>query len=73
MVLCLPPVNLAPSHPVLSELPDDGFVEEKLDVLHVVERLDGGVTLLCLPPVLGLAWIDALQDAQPSKVPKRQL
>ena len=66
-------LSLSLSHPVLPELPNDGFVVEELDVLHVVESLDGGVSLLCLPPVVGFTWVDPLQDAQPPEVPKREL
>lgn len=58
---------------MLAELPDDWFVEEELDVLHVIESLDGGITLLCLPPVGGFTRVDPLQDADPPEVPKGEL
>lgn len=61
------------THPVLTELPYNGFVQEELDVLHVVESFDGGVTFLGLPPVVGLSRVNSLQDAQSPEVPEGKL
>lgn len=58
---------------MLTELPNDGFMEEELDVLHVVECFDGGVTFLGLPPVVGFPRVNPLEDAQPPEVPQGEL
>jgi len=56
----------------LSEFLEQGLMGEELDVLGPVVRLGGGVTLRHLLQVVGLARVDALQDAQTTEVRQTQ-
>jgi len=52
----------------LPELVEQLVVLKDFQVLHVIVRL-----VVALKLLLGLAWVDAFQDAQLSEVLKRQL
>ena len=57
-------LQLLEEHLEVSELPDDGLVQQEPDVLLVVEGLDpGDVALLGPFPVPRLARVDPFQNA----------
>ena len=63
------PLQLFEEHLEVSELPNDGLVQQEPDVFLVVERLDPGhVALLGTLPVPRLAGVDPFQNAEPAKV-----
>ena len=56
----------------ISELPDNWFMEQKSDILLIVESLNlADVSFLSSFPVSRLSGIDPLQDTQTTKVLKR--
>lgn len=54
------------AHLVLSELADDGLVQEEADVFEQVEGPLGRGALVDLLLVFGFMWVNSLQDAQSS-------
>lgn len=57
----------------LPELPYERLVQQESDVLGVVECLAARLALLRLLPVVGLARVDAFEDAQPSEIFEAEL
>lgn len=58
---------------VVTQCPYDRLVQQKLNVLCVVEDSDVGRATLCTASMFRFPWIDAFDDAQSPKVVQRQL
>lgn len=48
-------------------------MQEEFDVLGMVQDFNVRGSLLCTTTVLGLAWVDALEDAQATEVVEGEL
>lgn len=58
---------------VVTQIPYDGFVQQELDILRVIQNFNVGRATLCLTTMFGFTRIDTLDDAETTEIVQRQL